>query len=310
MNLSHSIDIRALRLFVQVYDAQNFSTVARKEVVSASLISRTIQQLENALEQQLFYRNTRAITPTESGHLFYEYAKRILDQFDEAQEALQDKTVEPSGLIRINAPVFFGQRHIAPWLTGLCKRYPKLSIELIQTDEYIDPFRDSTDLVFRIGVLNDSSLHARVFGAQKYYLAASSEYLSRYGQPQQPAQLLEHKALVYKGFEGPNRWLIKEADGAWTQLPVHALMTSNNAESLMRAALDGLGIVMFPDWLIGEALKSGDLVQLLQPHEVSIKSQPQHIAAIYPNARHPPLNVRAVIDYFREIYGTPLYWQY
>ncbi len=106
MNLSHSIDIRALRLFVQVYDAQNFSTVARKEVVSASLISRTIQQLENALEQQLFYRNTRAITPTESCHLFYEYAKRILYQFDEAQEALQDKTVEPSGLIRINAPVF------------------------------------------------------------------------------------------------------------------------------------------------------------------------------------------------------------
>ena len=78
----------------------------------------------------------------------------------------------------------------------------------------------------------------------------------------------------------------------------------------MRAALDGLGIVMFPDWLIGEALKSGDLVQLLQPHEVSIKSQPQYIAAIYPNARRPPLNVRAVIDYFSEIYGTPLYWQY
>ncbi|MFX5539255.1 LysR family transcriptional regulator, partial [Acinetobacter baumannii] len=102
MDLTNSIDIRTLRFFISVYNAQNFSNVARKEDVSASMISRTIQQLEDALGQQLFYRNTRAITPTESGKLFFEYAKRITEQFDEAQKALQDKTIEPSGLVRIN----------------------------------------------------------------------------------------------------------------------------------------------------------------------------------------------------------------
>ncbi len=107
MDLTNSIDIRTLRFFISVYNAQNFSNVARKNV-SASMISRTIQQLEDALGQQLFYRNTRAITPTESGKLFFEYAKRITEQFDEAQKALQDKTIEPSGLVRINAPVFLG----------------------------------------------------------------------------------------------------------------------------------------------------------------------------------------------------------
>ncbi|MCT2464707.1 LysR family transcriptional regulator, partial [Acinetobacter baumannii] len=147
MDLTNSIDIRTLRFFISVYNAQNFSNVARKEDVSASMISRTIQQLEDALGQQLFYRNTRAITPTESGKLFFEYAKRITEQFDEAQKALQDKTIEPSGLVRINAPVFFGQRHIAPWLAGLSERYPRLLIELIQTDEFIDPLRESTDLI-------------------------------------------------------------------------------------------------------------------------------------------------------------------
>ncbi|MDV7445890.1 LysR substrate-binding domain-containing protein [Acinetobacter baumannii] len=309
MDLTNSIDIRTLRFFISVYNAQNFSNVARKEDVSASMISRTIQQLEDALGQQLFYRNTRAITPTESGKLFFAYAKRITEQFDEAQKALQDKTIEPSGLVRINAPVFFGQRHIAPWLAGLSERYPRLLIELIQTDEFIDPLRESTDLIFRIGALTDSSFHARIFGTQKYHLAASPQYVAKYGTLDHPTELNQHKCLVYKGFEGPNRWLVRKPNEEWVHYPITPLLSSNNAESLMTAALHGMGIVLFPDWLIGEALKQGDLIKLLPEYEVAIKSQPQHIAAIYPNVRHPPLNIRAVIDYFAEIYGDTPYWQ-
>ncbi|HFX6474685.1 TPA: LysR substrate-binding domain-containing protein [Acinetobacter baumannii] len=309
MDLTNSIDIRTLRFFISVYNAQNFSNVARKEDVSASMISRTIQQLEDALGQQLFYRNTRAITPTESGKLFFEYAKRITEQLDEAQKALQDKTIEPSGLVRINAPVFFGQRHIAPWLAGLSERYPRLLIELIQTDEFIDPLRESTDLIFRIGALTDSSFHARIFGTQKYHLAASPQYIAKYGTLDHPTELNQHKCLVYKGFEGPNRWLVRKPNEEWVHYPITPLLSSNNAESLMTAALHGMGIVLFPDWLIGEALKKGDLIKLLPEYEVAIKSQPQHIAAIYPNVRHPPLNIRAVIDYFAEIYGDTPYWQ-
>ncbi|KHF78385.1 Transcriptional regulator, LysR family [Acinetobacter sp. neg1] len=309
MNLANSIDIRTLRFFISVYNTQNFSVVARKEDVSASMISRTIQQLEDALGQQLFYRNTRAITPTESGKLFFEYAKKITEQFDEAQKALHDKTIEPSGLIRINAPVFFGQRHIAPWLPGLSERYPRLLIELIQTDEFIDPFRESTDLIFRIGTLTDSSFHARIFGTQKYHLAASAQYIKKYGILESPAQINEHKCLVYNGFEGPNRWLVKMHKDEWIHYPVAPVFSSNNAESLMKAALGGMGIVLFPDWLIGEALKEGGLIELLPQYEVSIKPQAQHIAAIYPNVRHPPLNIRVIIDYFSEVYGSPPYWQ-
>lgn len=309
MNLTNSIDIRTLRFFISVYNAQNFSIVARKEDVSASMISRTIQQLEDALGQQLFYRNTRAITPTESGKLFFEYAKRITEQIDEAQKVLQDKTLEPSGLVRINAPVFFGQRHIAPWLAGLSERYPRLLIELIQTDEFIDPLRDGTDLIFRIGTLTDSSFHARIFGTQKYHLAASPSYIAKYCALDHPKELNVHKCLVYKGFEGPNHWLVRKPNEQWIHYPIVPLLASNNAESLMTAALNGMGIILFPDWLIGEALKDGKLIKLLPQYEASIKSQPQHIAAIYPNVRHPPLNIRVIIDYFAEIYGETPYWQ-
>ncbi|WP_342753527.1 LysR substrate-binding domain-containing protein [Pantoea sp. MBD-2R] len=305
-----TINFRTLLFFIGVYDDQSFSAVARREGVSASMISRVILQLEDTLGQQLFYRNTRAVIPTEAGRLFIDYARAMTEQLSEARKEMLDRSLEPAGLIRINAPVFFGQRHIAPWLTELSARYPKLLIELTQTDDYIDPHKDASDVIFRIGTLTDSSFHARIFGTQRYHLVASPGYIERQGEPASPAELNHHKCLVYKGWSGPNRWLFREPAGSWIHYPVTGLLTSNNAESLLTSALGGMGMVLFPDWLIGDSIKKGELVRVMMGFEAAIKTEPQHIAAIYPNVRHPPLNVRAVIDYFVEVFGTPLYWQF
>lgn len=309
MSEPENISIRALMIFTDVYETQNFSIVARREGISASQVSRIIHQIEDALGQQLFYRNTRAVIPTESGHLFVRYARAMTGSLEEARRELNERTLEPSGMIRINAPVFFGQRHVAPALPGLIERYPRLSLELTLTDDYIDPHRDPADVMFRIGVMTDSSFHARAFGQQFYHLAASPAYLHRYGMPESPDELTRHKCLVYRGSSGPNRWLLRRPGEEWVHYPVSPLMSSNNAETLLVAALGGMGIVLFPDWLVGERLKSGELIALLPELEMSIKTEPQHIAAIYPNVRHPPLNVRAVIDYYIEAFGSPLYWQ-
>ncbi len=305
-----AINFRTLLFFIGVFDEQSFSAVARREGVSASMISRVILQLEDTLGQQLFYRNTRAVIPTEAGRLFIDYARAMTEQLSEARTEMLDRSLEPSGLIRINAPVFFGQRHIAPWLTELSNRYPRLQIELTQTDDYIDPHRDAADVIFRIGTLTDSSFHARVFGTQHYHLVASPEYVEKHGQPASPAELSEHKCLVYRGSSGPNRWLFRKQGGRWTHFPVNGLLTSNNAESLLTSALGGMGMVLFPDWLIGDSLKKGALVRVMEKYQGASKTEPQHVAAIYPNVRHPPLNVRAVIDYYVEVFGTPLYWQF
>ncbi|NDJ57518.1 LysR family transcriptional regulator [Enterobacteriaceae bacterium 4M9] len=304
-----SITIRSLLIFIAVYETQNFSVVARREGISASQVSRVIQQLEDALGQQLFYRNTRAVIPTESGHLFIGYARSMTTSLEQARRQLNERALEPSGLVRINAPVFFGQRHVAPGLPGLTARYPHLSIELTLTDDYIDPHRDAADVIFRIGTLTDSSFHARVFGQQFYHLAASPSYLKKYGPPRGPDDLSRHHCLVYRGSSGPNRWLLRRPQEEWVHYPVTPLMASNNAETLLVAALGGMGIVLFPDWLVSERLHNGDLVALLPQLEKAISTEPQHIAAIYPNSRHAPLNVRAVIDHYIEAFGKPLYWQ-
>ncbi|MGM8812274.1 LysR substrate-binding domain-containing protein [Enterobacter cloacae] len=304
-----SMNLRSLKIFIAVFETENFSVVARREGLSASQVSRIIHQLEDALGQQLFYRNTRAVIPTESGHLFIRYAREMMTSFEEARRELDARSTEPSGTIRINAPVFFGQRHIAPGLPGLTARDPRLNIELTLTDDFIDPHKHAADVIFRIGVLTDSTFHARIFGQQRYHLAASPDYLRQHGAPQGPDDLAHHKCLVYRGSSGPNRWLFRGPGEEWVHYPVMPLMTSNNAESLLAAALGGMGIVLFPDWLIGDRVQQGELVALLPGLECAIHTEPLNIAAIYPNARHPPLNVRAVIDHYVGCFGTPLYWQ-
>ncbi|HGY2643480.1 TPA: LysR substrate-binding domain-containing protein [Klebsiella aerogenes] len=304
-----NINLRALQLFIAVYDSHSFSVVARREGVSPSLISRVIQQLEDALGQQLFYRNTRAVVPTEAGNLFADYARGMTKQFAHAQRELQDRAQQPGGLVRINAPVYFGQRHIAPWLAGLADRYPELEYELILTDDFVDPHRQATDIIFRISALPDASYHAKVFGAQRYYLAAAPGYLSRFGAPQSPSELNQHRTLVYRGSQGANRWLFRQREEEWTHYPQTPRLISNNADALLTSAIGGMGIVLFPDWMVSDALAQGTLVALMNDYSVGINHLPSYIAAIYPHARHPSLNVRTVIDYFTDVFGTPLYWQ-
>jgi len=159
----NELSFKALRLFVAVLDFGSFSEVARREGLAPSSISRQIQLMEQALGQQLLYRHTRAVSPTEAGRLLGRHARLMLEQLEAAGQALQEQESEPSGLVRINAPMVFGQRHLSPWLGELCRRYPKLQLDIQQTDTYVDPLQDGTDLLFRIGVLNDSSMQARIF---------------------------------------------------------------------------------------------------------------------------------------------------
>ena len=273
------------------------------------MVSRVIHQLEDALGQQLFYRNTRAVVPTEAGRLFAEHARGLGERFSVARRDLQDRRLEPGGLLRINAPVYFGQRHIAPWLPGLTQRYPQMQIALALTDDFIDPHREATDLIFRIGSLPDSSVHARVLGMQHHYLVAAPDYLQRCGTPEKPEDLRHHSTLVYSGSNGPNRWLFRLAEGEWVHYPQTPRLASNNADALLTAALGGMGVVLFPDWMVNEAMGAGRLVQLMPHYSAAIGSSPSPVSAIYPHARHPSLNVRAVIDYFIDVFGTPLYWQ-
>jgi DNA-binding transcriptional LysR family regulator len=304
----NELGFKALRLFVAVLDRGSFSEVARREGVAPSSISRQIQVMESALQQQLLYRHTRAVTPTEAGRLLEYHARLVLAQLEEAERALQEQESEPSGLVRINAPVVFGQRHLAPGLAELCRRYPKLQLDVQQTDTFVDPLQEGADLLFRIGVLNDSSMQARILAPQRYRLAASPAYLARHGTPQHPDELAAHQCLAYKGMTGQQRWFFRLGQDNWVPYTVKGPLSGNHAETLTQAAELGMGLVMFPSWLIGEALHKGTLHAVLTEFQVSTSLEPQQIAALWPTSRRLSVKVRTVIDFFVERFGPTPYW--
>ncbi|NBF06534.1 LysR family transcriptional regulator [Pseudomonas sp. Fl5BN2] len=305
----NDLGFKALRLFIAVLDQGSFSAVARREGLAPSSISRQIQLMEQALGQQLLYRHTRAVSPTEAGRLLGHHARRVLAQWEEAEQALQEQQDEPAGLVRINAPVVFGQLHLSPWLGELHGRYPKLQLDIQQTDSYIDPLQDGTDLLFRIGTLEDSSMQARLLAPQRYRVAASSAYLARHGTPQHPEQLHQHQCLAYKGETGQQRWFFRQGREDWTPYSVKGPLTGNHADTLTQAAEQGLGLVMFPSWLIGEALHQGRLVALFEDFDVATSLEPQQIAALWPGSRRLSVKVRTVIDFFVEKFGPEPYWE-
>jgi DNA-binding transcriptional LysR family regulator len=299
---------KALRLFVAVLDHGSFSEVARREGLAPSSISRQIQLMEQALSQQLLYRHTRAVTPTEAGRMLGHHARLVLVQLEEAEQALREQQSEPSGLVRINAPVVFGQRHLTPWLGLLCERYPKLQLDIQQTDHYIDPLQEGADLLFRIGPLHDSSMQARILAPHRFQVAASPAYLKRHGTPQRPEDLAAHQCLAYKGATGQQRWFFRKDQQDWTPYSVKGPITGNHADTLVQAAEQGLGLVMFPSWLIGEAVREGTLVPVLGDFQVSNSLEPQQIAVLWPGSRRLSVKVRTVIDFFVECFGPVPYW--
>ena len=307
MNID-AINLRTLRFFVSVCHHQNFSETARLENVSPSMISRTIQQLEESLGVSLLYRNTRSIMPTEAGLQLLSSAQKIIEELSWLKQTLHSQEAI-QGLIRLNAPISFTQQHILPHLAELQTRYPQLDIELTQKDEYVDPLKHPTDLLFRIGMLADSSLKARILATVKMGLFASPDYVNQHGMPQTLDDLADHKSVVYKGHLGVEPWLVQLPNGQWLRQQIPAALAVNNGDSMLMGAIQGLGLALLPDWLSHHAVSQGLLTPVLADYPWTVRVEPTYVSAIYPNSRQAPPSVRTVIDFFVEKYGSPPYWQ-
>lgn len=295
------MDLNALRVFERVAATGSFTAAARHFQRAVSSISRQIQGLEEAVGQPLFFRHTRAVMLTEAGWRYYEEVRDILERLDFATEALAQPDAEPSGVLRINAPVAFGQRQIVPLLHGFQLRYPSLKAELHFDDRIVDPVREGHDVTFRVGQLADSSLIARRLAPMNYVVAAAPEYLEAHGEPASPEMLIDHNCLLYQGEMGRQRWYFQaQGQAGATPLEVSGNLYSNNALSLVQAAMLGQGLVMFPTWLIGGELKRGELVAVLQGWRCEVMPGVRDIHVLTTERRLRARKVHAFIDYLFE----------
>lgn len=298
--------IDQIATFVQVIEAGGISQAARRLGISKSSASKRVADLEDALGTQLLHRSSRRVHPTEGGLIFYERARGILQQLDEAVEELAEKPDELSGSVRISAPMSFGNLYLGRLLLPLLTQHPKLELAVDLDDRFVDIQGGGYDLAIRIGRLADSALVARRLAEVKRIICCSPAYAERHGAPHTVAELTNHVCLGYANAQGTELWQFDGRDSGKTIRPTMARsrFVANNGELIRQAAIMGLGIAVLPGFIVCEALRAGELI----PLQLDANPLPSAIHAVYPPSRHLSRKVRAIIEHLSRALREPTPW--
>lgn len=292
--------LAAMNVFRRVVELDGFAAAARDLRMSGAAVSKHVSRLEEALGVRLLNRTTRRLSPTEAGRAYYERAARILDDIAEAEQSVSSAAASPRGLLRVNAPMSFGFRHLGPVLPEFLAHYPDIRIDLALNDRMVDLLDEGWDVALRIADLPDSSLIARRVGTMRAVLAASPEYVARRGEPERPADLAGHDCLVYAFQARGQGWSFSGPDGEVVTVQVEGSLRANNGDVLAAAAAAGQGIVVMPTFILCDHLRAGTL-RVIMPGWSALSTG---IHCVYPQGRHLSGKVRAFVDFLAERFGT------
>ncbi|WP_417348898.1 LysR substrate-binding domain-containing protein [Ferrimonas sp.] len=283
--------LKSMQVFVTAAEQGSFAAAASAHAITATMVGKHIRSLEQHLQVRLINRTTRRQSLTESGQLYYAECQRLLRELQTAEQTLQQRSQTPMGTVKLNSPVTYGSRVLAPLLAGFLECHSRINVELTLENSLVDPFHHPADLVVRIGELADSSLIARPLGSYELIYCASPSYLARSGTPDTLASLSQHACLGFDfGRRRASQW------GAPTAFDKgQARMVANSGDALLAAARAGAGVLFQPRLLVEEDLARGSLVQLLETQ--SPKPAPIHL--LY-RENEPPKRVRVLIDYLTE----------
>jgi DNA-binding transcriptional LysR family regulator len=295
--------LTSIKAFTKVVQHGSFAAAARELRLSRSAVSKYVIDLEQDLGVQLLNRTTRSAAPTENGQAYYERCTAILGELEEADLAVTRLQAEPRGILRVNAPMSFGTLHLGRAVADFMGQYPQLQIQLILSDQQIDPVQEGFDVTLRIGDLPSSSLIARKIAPARRAICAAPPYLAAHGTPRHPNDLREHACLAYGHLATGNQWKLTGPDGEhWIAIPW--TLCTNNAEVIRDAAVRGRGIALLPTFIAGADLQQGSLRSILTDYAAPEIA----VYAIYPQTRHLSVKVRVFIDFLVERFGGRPYW--
>ena len=288
--------LAALELFVRVVDAGSFSAVARAQRIGQPAVSKAVVQLEDWLGVSLLLRSTRSVVPTEAGRIFYERAKRTIEEADEAVLAARGSARGLTGKLRVSTSVCFGRLHVIPKLSAFLAEHPDLEIELVLDDRHVDLVNEGIDVALRMGPMPDSNMTARRIAEGRRVVVATPAYLQRHGAPTSPGELSSHQAVIYSRGAGWASWTFrKAAEEVSVELQGRLKMTA--AEGLREAVIRDMGFTIASEWNFWPELKSGKVVPLLQDWELP----PTHLSAVYPTGRLASTKARAFASFVERI---------
>lgn len=293
--------LTSMAVFVRTADLGSFTAAASALGLSSQMVGKHVGMLEERLGAQLIHRTTRHQSLTEIGEAFYERCRSILAEAEAAESLVHDLSTTPRGRLRVNAPMAFGACRLAPLITRYLQAYPGVEVELTLTDRYVDVVAEGYDAVIRLGPLKDSGLAARTLAIYRLLACASPAYLAQYGAPASPEELAAHECLGFVNWSGlPYAGWQFTRDGRVHAVQVHSRFHVNDGRVLLAAALDGYGVILQPEAVVGDALASGRLVQVLPGY--AAPSQPMHL--LFSASRPQTPKLRSFIDLVAEAFGS------
>lgn len=289
----------AMEMFVRVVETGSFSKAAREFNTTQPTVTKQVAATEARLKVRLLNRNTRGVSLTEPGALYYEKCKTIVRDAEEAESIVQLRQNQAQGLLRVGTSVAFGRRVVVPLALEYMQRHPQVQLDLSFEDRYVDLIAQGIDIAIRMGKLADSSLGARYLGANPWVMVASPAYLKKHGTPRRAQDLGAHVALIYSSVVGDEFWRMHTPKGDPVTVPVSGRFRSNNLSAVLAATRDGLGIALMPRYVASESLATGKVREVLGDHALP----EQEIHAVFPSPKLVPGKVSGFVAFLQGRFG-------
>lgn len=289
-----------METLVSVVESGSFSAAARLLDIGQPAVSKAIAQLEERLGVRLLLRSTRGLTPTEAGQAYYEHAKRAIEQADEADFAAKGAASRLSGRLRVSAAVTFARLHIVPKLPLFLAANPDLSIDIILDDGNVDLLERGVDVALRMGSLNDSAMTARKIGTCRRRVVGTPAYFAKAGEPQTPADLPLHQAVIYEQGGGGSAWSFTRG-AAETSVVVSGRVRVTAAEGVRAAVLADVGLAVTSEWMLSPELASGAVVSVLNDWSLPGLD----LWALFPTGRMASAKARTFVTFVEDLLAHP-----
>lgn len=286
--------ITGMQVFSRAAQTGSLSAAARQLSISPGMATKHLDTLEKRLGVRLCHRSTRKLSLTEPGQQYLDLCSRLLPELEEVETMIASQRVDATGLLRLNAPLSFGVRYVAPLISAFAEQNPRVTVDLGLNDRIVDLVDEGWDLTIRVGRLKDSRLVSRKLADSSMIVCAAPIYWARRGRPKLWAELKDHNCLgsYISAVARPDEWLFGEHRDQ--RVAVKGTMRANNGNALVKAAVAGLGVLYEPEFIVAEAIGQGLL------EAVTLDAPTANLGGIhliYLPDRSPPAKVRVMIDF-------------
>jgi len=289
----------AMTIFCKAVEQGSFAAAAERLNLSTSAVSRQIAQLETLLHARLLNRTTRRISLTDEGRAYYERCLQVLSDLEEAEELVGNSRSILRGTLRLTAPISFGVWHLSYAIADFSREQPQVKFDISLLDHQVDLVEAGLDLAIRVGDLGTQNLVARSIGKARLMTCASPDYLARHGTPTVPADLAQHHCLTYAYNADVHLWKFTR-NGEVEEVRVTTALHANNGILLRELAVQGMGVMRGPDFLLQSAVDQHQLQEIMPDWAPA----PLNIYVAYPSRKHLSAKVRGFTNFLQQWLAT------